>query len=133
MWRWCANLYLVDMYSPQVSATKVWRKRCLDITRIYFKITFFRFYSLDWWTQPPKEQQVPRLRRPDMPCHEDRESGKSRLCVRCQQAAELEERELKEMQEREKDSQKGKTEKKRNIRKRMIEKASTQQAKQLKS
>ena len=93
----------------------------------------FRFYSLDWWTPPPKEQQVPRLRRPDMPCHEDRESGKSRLCVRCQQAAELEERELKEMQEREKDSQKGKTEKKRNIRKRMIEKASTQQAKQLKS
>lgn len=89
--------------------------------------------SPEWWTPPPKEQQVPHLRRPDMPCHTDRESGRSRLCVRCQQAAELEERELKEMQEKEKDSQKGKTEKKRNIRKRMIEKASTQPVKHLKS
>jgi hypothetical protein len=49
-----------------------------------------------WWEPPPPEQPPPKLRRPDALCYEDRRS--SRLCARCQEDADAEQRELEEAQ-----------------------------------
>lgn len=38
-----------------------------------------------WWEPPPMEQLPPKLRKPDVPCYEDKQSGTSRLCVRCKE------------------------------------------------
>lgn len=44
----------------------------------------------DWWTPPPQEELPPKLRRPDVPCFEDKQSGQARMCVRCQEDEEKE-------------------------------------------
>ncbi len=49
----------------------------------------------EWWTEAPKAQNPPKLRKPDLPCYEDRETKKSRLCVKCQKEADVEEEELR--------------------------------------
>lgn len=38
-----------------------------------------------WWEAPPPVQPPPKLRKPDVPCYEDNQSGTSRQCVRCQE------------------------------------------------
>lgn len=66
---------------------------CKQINKRYVK-------PPDWWSPPPKEEAPPVLRKPDRPCHEDRQSGASRLCVRCQEEADTEARELAEEEAR---------------------------------
>jgi hypothetical protein len=52
-----------------------------------------------WWEPPPPEQDPPQLRKPDVPCYENRrDSRKSRLCTRCQEDLDAEVRELEESQ-----------------------------------
>jgi hypothetical protein len=47
-----------------------------------------------WWSSPPPEQPPPQLAKPDSLCYEDRsDKSKSRLCSRCQDDADAEERE----------------------------------------
>lgn len=38
-----------------------------------------------WWEPPPPAQPAPKLHKPKEECYHDRDSGKSRLCVRCQE------------------------------------------------
>mmetsp|Transcript_26780 Transcript_26780/g.39617 ORF Transcript_26780/g.39617 Transcript_26780/m.39617 type:complete len:673 (-) Transcript_26780:241-2259(-) len=38
-----------------------------------------------WWEPPPPAQPTPKLRKPHDKCYHDRDSGISRLCVRCQE------------------------------------------------
>lgn len=56
-----------------------------------------------WWAPPPDEESPPILRKPDVPCYEDRQSGQSRMCTRCQDEQDAEIREL-EHQENTKES-----------------------------
>jgi hypothetical protein len=49
-----------------------------------------------WWEPPPPEQPPPKLRRPDALCYEDRHT--SRLCARCQEDFDAEQRELEAAQ-----------------------------------
>jgi hypothetical protein len=56
-------------------------------------------YPPFWWDPPPPEQDPPQLRKPDVPCYENRrDSRKSRLCTRCQEDLDAEVRELEESQ-----------------------------------
>jgi len=51
-----------------------------------------------WWTPPPPEQNPPKLKKPDVPCYVDRQNDESRLCTRCQEDYDAEQRELEEAQ-----------------------------------
>ena len=113
-----ALLDYVEMICKSISRRYVQPPRTYDFSAISFKyysvvvaisnhilsaLLFFSSCS-EWWSPPPKEEPAPHLRRPDMPCHH--QAGKSRLCVRCQEAAELEERALQEMRAQERNSKK---------------------------
>jgi hypothetical protein len=41
-----------------------------------------------WWKPPTAAQAPPKMRKPDVPCFEDRQSGESRMCYRCQKDVE---------------------------------------------
>ena len=76
-----------------------------------------------WWTMPPKEQPPPKLRKPDLPCYEDKQSGTSRLCVGC---AEDEANEAKQLAEEQAKASAAKSDRKRGksaLRNRMRKKA----------
>jgi hypothetical protein len=45
-----------------------------------------------WWEPPPPEISPPKLRKPDTPCYDDKQSGRSSLCVRCQEEKDEEDR-----------------------------------------
>jgi Glycosyl transferase family 90 len=73
-----------------------------------------------WWQPPPPEQPPPKLRKPDVPCYEDRKSGQNRLCTRCLEDKATEIREL-ELHETQKEAVKEDSDtRKKNIRARMI-------------
>lgn len=55
----------------------------------------------DWWSDPPREEPPPKLRKPDVPCHEDKQSNMSRYCVRCQEEADAEAKELADKEKQE--------------------------------
>lgn len=48
----------------------------------------------DWYAEPQPAKKAPKLRKPDQPCYEDRETKKSRLCVKCEEEARTEEEAL---------------------------------------
>jgi hypothetical protein len=77
----------------------------------------------DWYTPPPNAEKPPKLREPDVPCYEDKSSGDSRYCVRCQEQNDSEERALKEEQERVFAERKGKKTNKASLRERMRQRA----------
>jgi Glycosyl transferase family 90 len=80
----------------------------------------------DWWAPPPLSTdrvQPPKLRKPDVPCFEDRQSGVSRLCIRCREDAEAELRELETIQAQKVNEKEDGLLKKQRMRKRMREKA----------
>eukprot|EP00934_Nitzschia_sp_Nitz4_P003625 Nitzschia sp. Nitz4//scaffold318_size20451//5902//7917//NITZ4_008647-RA/size20451-processed-gene-0.3-mRNA-1//-1//CDS//3329547555//3615//frame0 len=51
-----------------------------------------------WWANPPMPSEPPVLRKPDDKCYEDRVTGQSRLCSRCQNEAAVETAALEETQ-----------------------------------
>ena len=50
-----------------------------------------------WWEPPPAEEPPPKLQPPQSACYEDRKTGESKLCTRCQEVydAQLQEEEKK--------------------------------------
>ena len=66
---------------------------CKQISKRYIK-------PPGWWSEPPSEELPPKLRKPDVPCYQGRDSKKSRFCTRCQDAKDKEERELQEAEAR---------------------------------
>jgi Glycosyl transferase family 90 len=80
------------------------RTALLDYLEMVFKNIAKRHVNPpSWWESPPAEQPPPTLRKPELPCYEDRHSGQSRLCTRCMEDKEAELREL-EQHEIEKES-----------------------------
>jgi hypothetical protein len=65
------------------------------------------------------------LRKPELPCYEDKKTGEARLCVRCQEDADAEERQLEEERTRAASEKKGKKITKGALRARLIKKAKT--------
>lgn len=76
----------------------VGREALLDYLEMTCRCIAKRFVDPpSWWKPPPPEQPPPKLRKPDVPCYEDR-GGKSRLCARCQEDADAELQELEDAQ-----------------------------------
>ena len=76
-----------------------------------------------WYAPPPSAHNPPKLRKPDVPCFEDKTTGNGRYCVRCQEEADAEERALLEEQERQAAERKNKKQTSGNLRARMRKKA----------
>ena len=72
-----------------------------------------------WWDEPPKEEAPPQLRNPDVPCYEDKKTGQSKLCSRCQEDYDEEERQLQEARNQKLNEKEDKTAKKKKLRDRM--------------
>ena len=73
----------------------------------------------NWYEEPPKEVQPPKLEKPEVPCYEDRKTGQSRLCTRCQEDYDAEVKEAKEAQERRANKKESSKERKARLRERM--------------
>ena len=83
----------------------------------------------DWWAPPTAERPTPSLRKPDLKCFEDKSTGDSRYCVRCQEEVDEEERLKEEEREKEKSQVKDKLDAKQKARLRMKRKAAEAEAK----
>ena len=76
-----------------------------------------------WWEPPTPSAPTPSLRKPDEKCHEDKRSGVSRYCTRCQEEVDAEELARKEELEREAEEKKAKGDTKKDLRARMRKRA----------
>lgn len=77
----------------------------------------------NWWAPPPKEQPPPKLTKPDVPCYEDKKSGQSRLCTRCQDEYDAEVREVEEAQQNRREQHVDRIERKKRLKARMRKRA----------
>jgi hypothetical protein len=69
------------------------RNALLDYVEMVCKQISKRFVKPpDWWASPTAEIPAPSLRKPDLKCYDDKKTGNSRLCVRCQEEEDEEER-----------------------------------------
>merc|ERR1719410_2499009 len=85
------------------------RNALLDYVEMVCKQISKRFVKPpDWWTPPTGAVPPPSLRKPDQLCFEDNKTKNSRLCVRCQEGADEEERKKEEQREKEKNEKKDK-------------------------
>lgn len=76
-----------------------------------------------WWTAPPPERPPPKLNKPDSKCYEDRSTGHSRFCSRCQEEVTAEQRELEATQAKAAGDKKDKAKRKRTLREIMRKRA----------
>ena len=93
--RWCrandAKCKEIGQNAIKFYEKYVGKQALLDYVEMVCKSVAARYMPPpDWWTPAPKEESPPKLRRPDVPCYEDKQSGQSRLCIRCQEDEELE-------------------------------------------
>ena len=102
----------------------VGRDALLDYVEMTCKNIAKRFVDPPcWWTPPPAEQAPPKLRKPDVPCDENRETG-GRLCTRCQEDADAELQDFVEAQAQRANEKEDKVSKKKRLRERMKKGAS---------
>lgn len=67
------------------------RRALLDYVEMVCKNVAKRFVEPpSWWMPPPTRESPPKLCKPGVPCYEDRQSGHSRLCRRCQESHDAE-------------------------------------------
>jgi hypothetical protein len=78
-----------------------------------------------WWSPPPAEQPPPQLEKPTTKCFEERVTGESKFCTRCQEEFEEERNELEVSEATEAEGKKGKKRRKKNIRERMLQRNKT--------
>jgi len=100
------------------------REPCLDYVEMVCNQIAKRYVKPpDWWNMPPPERDPPKLRKPDTPCYEHRETKASRLCVRCQKKADDEEMMIAARKAKSEEEAKNTKNKKRSMRERMKAKA----------
>jgi hypothetical protein len=95
--RWCrendAKCKEIGQNAMKFYEKYVSKDALLDYVEMVCKNVASRYvHPPAWWTPPPKEEPPPKLRRPDVPCYEDKKSGQSRMCIRCQEDEEMEAR-----------------------------------------
>mmetsp|Transcript_37829 Transcript_37829/g.42187 ORF Transcript_37829/g.42187 Transcript_37829/m.42187 type:complete len:686 (+) Transcript_37829:149-2206(+) len=76
-----------------------------------------------WWTAPPRELPPPKFNKPNTKCHEDRQTGKSSFCVRCQVDADAERVQLEAIEAQAASQKMSKKQKKQSLRNRMLKRA----------
>ena len=96
------------------------RNALLDYVEMVCKQISKRFVKPpDWWAPPTSEIPTPSLRKPDLKCYEDKKTGNSRFCVRCQEEEDEEYRLREEEREKEKAERKDAVGAKQKARERM--------------
>lgn len=82
------------------------RSALLDYVEMVCKQIAKRFVKPPDWCidDTPRPRNPPKLRKPDVPCYQDRETKRSRPCVRCR--TEQDEQEMLEQKAREKEAEK---------------------------
>jgi hypothetical protein len=78
------------------------RNALIDYVEMVCKQVAKRFVNPPDWCldDPPQPRRPPKLRKPDVPCYQDRETKRSRPCVRCK--SEIDEEEMTEQRAKEK-------------------------------
>jgi hypothetical protein len=106
------------------------RSALLDYVEMACKNIASRYVAPpDWWSPPPPVEAPPKLRKPEVPCYEDKQSGQSRFCVRCQKDANEEARQLEEEKQKSAEEKKDGKTSRANIRKRMLQQAKAKRQK----
>jgi Glycosyl transferase family 90 len=130
--RWCREhddeCRQIGENAKQFYEKYVGKEATLDYIEMVCKQIAKRFVNPpDWWMPPPFSNvqggkvRPPQLKKPDVPCFEDR--GVSRLCIRCREDAVAEERELELAQAQKVNEKEDAATRKRRRRERMIQKA----------
>jgi Glycosyl transferase family 90 len=106
--RWCREhddeCRQIGENAKQFYERYVARDALLDYIEMICKQISKRFVPPpSWWTQSPtlatgEQVEPPKLRKPDVPCYEDRQNDMSRLCIRCREDADAELQELELLQ-----------------------------------
>eukprot|EP00816_Leptocylindrus_hargravesii_P013174 CAMPEP_0196808768 /NCGR_PEP_ID=MMETSP1362-20130617/8757_1 /TAXON_ID=163516 /ORGANISM="Leptocylindrus danicus, Strain CCMP1856" /LENGTH=662 /DNA_ID=CAMNT_0042183225 /DNA_START=171 /DNA_END=2159 /DNA_ORIENTATION=+ len=100
------------------------RDALLDYVQLCCKQIHKRFVKPpSWWAEPPKEEDPPRLRKPDVQCYEDKKNNTSRLCVRCKEAEAEEARVASQREEQKEDEVESKKAKRARLKERMRKRA----------
>lgn len=76
-----------------------------------------------WWKSPPPEEKPPSLRKPDVPCFEDKKTGQAHLCTRCKEDHDAELAQLEEAQNKKANQKEDKVAKRERLRDRMKKRA----------
>lgn len=114
--RWCRQndekCRIIGMNAMKFYEKYVARDALIDYVEMVCKQIAKRFVKPpDWcFDEPPKPRDPPKLRKPDALCYHDRETKRSKLCVRCK--AEQDEEERLELKAREEEAAKKKNVKK---------------------
>jgi hypothetical protein len=115
----------IDFYNKYVA-----KDALLDYVQMVCKNISKRFVKPpDWYDPPPPAKEPMKLRKPDLPCYEDKNTRQSRLCVRCKEEAKVEEEALQKAIAEEAETKKSKKEMKQSIRERMKRKAGEEKPK----
>jgi len=100
------------------------RKPLIDYVEMVCKQISKRYVDPPaWWAPPPKAGDPPKLRRPDDKCVEDRRTGESNWCARCQEEEDEEERKNKAEADKRAAEKKDKKHTKLSLKERMRRKA----------
>jgi hypothetical protein len=100
------------------------REALLDYVEMVCRQISSRFVQAPpWFTSAPLALDPPKLRKPDLPCFEDKKSRQSRLCARCQVDHDEEERVLEQEQAQMTAKRLDAKSKKEQMRERMIKRA----------
>jgi hypothetical protein len=100
------------------------RHALLDYVEMVCKSISSRFIDPpEWWSEPTPALKPPKLRKPDLPCYEDKETKRSRFCYRCQKEADKEEQALQAAIKKEEEVKKDQQSRRSALRNRTIRKA----------
>lgn len=109
----------------------VGRNALLDYVEMSCKNIAKRYVNPpSWWEPASAAVPPPKLRKPDVPCYEDRQTGASRLCTRCQEDYEIEMNELEKLQMDQENEKMDRKQKSQMLRERMRKKAKLAESKQ---
>lgn len=131
--RWCREhddeCRLIGENAKTFYEKYVGRNALLDYLEMTCRNIAKRFVDPpSWWAAPPAEQAPPRLRKPDVPCYEDRQAG-GRLCTRCQEDADVEIKDLEDAQFQRSNDKDDQASKNKRYRERRIRKAASKKSK----
>ena len=96
--RWCREndekCRIIGDNAKKFYEKYVSRNALIDYVEMVCKQIAKRFVKPPDWCvdDPPRRRDPPMLRKPDVPCYQDRETKKSQFCVRCRHGQEEEER-----------------------------------------
>jgi hypothetical protein len=141
--RWCREhddeCRQIGENAKQFYNRYVARDALLDYIEMICKQIAKRFVAPpDWWSVPStiikgpsgiQKVEPPKLRKPDVPCYEDRQSGISWLCIRCREDADAEIRELELLQAQKTNEKEDGITKRKRHRERMFKKAEEEKKK----